>query len=205
MSPRIMCHHHTLSETDREFIKGKVDRLKKFFDRIAEVNVILDAAKHECLAEVLIFGPHLNARVKDTAEDMRTAFEGALNKAERALTKAKEKRWGDKKSRRRNVTIRRLDPPETEAEIEDALATAELDVPEDLPVEHIEPVPMSLEEAREAVRQTKNGLLVFVNLKTDEINLLHRNSRRNQLELVELTGTLMFHPSAEVIELAEGQ
>lgn len=201
MSPRIMCHHHALSEIDREFIQGKVDRLKKFFDRIAEVSVILDAAKNECLAELLVFGPQLNLRVKDTAEDMRTAFEGAINKAERTLSKTKDKKWGDKKTRRRNVTIRRFDTIESQVGLE--MGEPAPESTEEISIEHVEPRPMTLEEARETLLQSKNGLLVFVNPKTDEINLLHRNSSA-QLELVELTGTVLFHPSNEVMELAEG-
>ena len=79
--PRIMCHHHALSDSDREFITKKVDRLRKFFERIAEVSVILDAEKRVCVAELLVFGPQLNLRVRHSAEDMRTAFEEAINKA----------------------------------------------------------------------------------------------------------------------------
>jgi hypothetical protein len=43
-------------------------------------------------------------------------------------------------------------------------------------------------------------MLVFVNQKTDEVNILHRNSS-GQLELIELTGTVLFQPTS--IDLAE--
>lgn len=201
--PRIMCHHHALSDSDREFITKKVDRLKKFFDRIAEVSVILDAEKRVCVAELLIFGPQLNLRVRHSADDMRTAFEEAINKAERTLTKTKDRKWGDKKGRRHNVTIRRLTP---EGELpEEVLVGAEAGTPGmDLAVEHIEPLPMSFEEARAKMESARSGIIVFVNPKTDEVNLLHRNSK-GQVELLELTGTLLYHPSEEVMSMAEGQ
>ena len=198
--PRIMCHHHALSDSDREFITKKVDRLKKFFDRIAEVSVILDAEKRVCVAELLVFGPQVNLRVRHSADDMRTAFEEAVNKAERTLSKTKDKKWGDKKSRRHNVTIRRLTP---EGALPDEVA-ATAAPGADLPVEHLEPLPMSLEEARAAMESARSGLIVFVNPKTDEINLLHRNGK-GLVELVELTGTLHYHPSDEVTSMAEGQ
>jgi hypothetical protein len=48
----------------------------------------------------------------------------------------------------------------------------------------LEPKPMSLEEAHLQMHAREKGLLVFVNSRTDEINILHRNSQ-NQIELVE--------------------
>lgn len=196
MCPRIMCHHHTLSDNDREFISKKVEGLKRFFERIAEVSVILDAAKHECQVELLVFGPQLHLRVKDSADDMRTAFEGALNKAERAVSRTKEKKWGGKGRKRRNVSIRRFESTEaTEGAVPFVL-------PHELPVEHIEPCPMSLDEAHEEMANSKSGLFVYVNPKTDEINILHHNAK-GQLELVELTGTILYQPTT--VDVAEGQ
>ena len=113
--PRIICHHHKLSDRDRDFIEEKVAKLRKFFERISEVSVILDAAGHESQAEILVLGPQMNIRVHSTNEDMRAAFETALNKAERTLRKTKNKLF-DKKTRRRNVTIRRFTPEELAAE-----------------------------------------------------------------------------------------
>jgi ribosome hibernation promoting factor len=202
MSPRIMCHHHSLSDADREFITGKVSNLKKYFERIVEVSVILDATKNECLTELLMFGPHTSLRVKNNAGDMRTAFEGALNKAERTLTKARDKRIGNKRHSRRNVTIRRFDPqPESEAPPEGGNGISQTTV-DALPIEHVEPRPMAIEDALTEMLKTKSGILVFVNPKTEEINLLHRNAD-NQVELVELTGTVLFQPAE--MEIAEGQ
>ncbi len=194
MSPRIMCHHHELSDLDRDMITRKIGSLKKFFDRIREVSVILDEVRHECHAELLIFGPQLSLRVKETAEDMRTAFEGALNKAERILAKTKDKKWGGKKHAG-NMTIRRFEPIAGEPA---ALTTAAVE--SELAVEHVEPEFLTLEQAREEVQRRKNGMLVFVNQKTDEVNILHRNSS-GQLELIELTGTVLFQPTS--IDLAE--
>jgi ribosomal subunit interface protein len=172
----------------------KIGSLKKCFDRIREVSVILDEVRHECHAELLIFGPQLSLRVKETAEDMRTAFEGALNKAERILAKTKDKKWGGKKHAG-NMTIRRFEPIAGEPA---ALTTAAVE--SELAVEHVEPEFLTLEQARDEVHRRKNGMLVFVNQKTDEVNILHRNSS-GQLELIELTGTVLFQPTS--IDLAE--
>jgi ribosomal subunit interface protein len=205
MSPRIMCHHHSLNEIDREFITNKVEGLKKYFDRISDISVILDAAKNESQAELLVFGAHINLRVKETAPDMRTAFEGALNKAERLLSKTKDKKWGGKKHGRRNVTIRRLQASGLEPEVAPMSRAGEAgeSVAGLVTVEHVEPQVMSLEEAEHTMVSHKNGMFVFINQKTDEVNILHRNAA-DQMELLELTGTVLFHPpSAEVMEVQQ--
>ncbi len=197
--PRIICHHHKLSDRDRDFIEEKVGKLRKYFERISEVSVILDAAGNDSQAEILVLGPQMNIRVHSVNEDMRAAFETALNKAERSLRKTKNKLF-DKKSRRRNVTIRRFTPEELADEPED---TSEESLAK-IPIEHVDPEVMTLAEAREKLDRVKEDLVVFVNPKTDEINLLHHN-RDGKVELVELNGTLLYHPSEEVIELAGNQ
>jgi ribosomal subunit interface protein len=191
-----MCHHHELSDLDRDMITRKIGSLKKFFERIREISVILDEVRHECHAELLIFGPQLSLRVKETDEDMRTAFEGALNKAERILAKTKDKKWGGKKHAG-NMTIRRFEP--ISGEPDQATPAA---APAELSVEHVEPEYMTLDQAREEVQRRKNGMLVFINQKTDEVNILHRSSVTGQLELVELT---LFQPNSLVLaEAVEG-
>jgi len=183
MSPRIMCHHHDLTESEKEFITQKVQRLKKYFDRIQEVSVILDSGKSFSLAEILTSGPHTNLRFQHQAPDMRTAFEGAIDKAERGLTKNKERKWGDKMHRRRNFTIRRFDPVGFDFAAD--LSEDHNGQQENRAFENLEPKPMTLEEAHLQLETRQKGLLVFVNAKTDKINILHRNAQ-NEVEWVEL-------------------
>lgn len=198
MSPRIMCHEHDISEADRDFIRRKVDKLRKFYDRIVEVSVILDSAKHVEMAEILLFGPQLNLRVQAEAEDMRAAFELALNKAERALRKTKNKKWGNKKHARGNVTIRRFHPdalpdwPEEPVDEDKEPAGARA-----IPVEEVEPKPMSLKEAGLQLQARGQGLMVFVNSETDRVNVIHRNGN-DQMELVEFEGEGLYYPSVEM-------
>jgi putative sigma-54 modulation protein len=178
-----MCNHYNLNESDRELVVSKIERLKKFYERISEVSVILDASGNQNLAEILVWGPHVNLRVKEDAPDMRTAFEAALNKAERSLAKTKEKIKAHRsKGGRRNVSIRRFDPVYFETSLEPEGTTAESRLPE-IPAEDMEPKPMSLDEAHLQMNTLNRGLLVFVNSETEEINILHRN-KANEVELV---------------------
>lgn len=185
MSIRIMCHHHTIREEEKELIEGKIEKLRKIFDRILEVSVILDAGKKRALAEILVYGPQTNLRFKSEGDDMRTAFEEALNKAERGLQKNKEKKFGDKKKGRNNVTIRRFNPMDFSLEDMEP-APINTNSAENLTAELMEPKPMTLEEARLQLKTRDNGLVVFVNAESDQLNVLHRN-RKKEVELIELS------------------
>jgi putative sigma-54 modulation protein len=199
--PRIMCHNHTLSNLDREFVTDKAERLKKYFDRINEVSVILDATKRSAVAEILTFGPHLNLRFRCEADDMRSAFESAINKAERGLNKAKDKRWGDKMHRRRNVTIRRFNPMGFDFDIDmDELEAA--DTARAFTTETLEPRSMSLEEANTQLSSQVKDILVFINTQTDRLTILHRNSAQ-ETAMLEFEGH--YTPAEEILEIPVGQ
>jgi putative sigma-54 modulation protein len=182
--PRIMSHNYEISDSDREFINDKISRLRKFYDRIQDVNVILDAARHTHLAEIMLLGPRLNVHVKSEAEDMRAAFEAAMNKAERNVKKTKGKLYGNKKHGRQSVSIRRFRDEEVlplPAGVQDEKAVGVAT----LPREHIEPAVMSIDEARKRMAEEGKALLVFVNDETDAINILHCNKDK-QVEWVEI-------------------
>jgi putative sigma-54 modulation protein len=185
MSPRIMCHDHELTDSEKDFITTKIGRLKKYYDRITEVSVILDSAKRTALAEILTSGPHVNLRFKHEAADMRTAFEGALNKAEQGLRKTKEKKWGDKMHKRNSVTIRRFNPMGFDFSVD--LASEEPHPVESLRPEAVEPKPMSLEEAYAELRAHQTGLFVFLSTATGKVTILHRNAEE-EIEMLEIEG-----------------
>lgn len=190
MSPRIMCHHMTLSDADKDLITEKIQRLRKYFERLTEVSVILDATKNGVQAEILTLGPQMNLRFRDQADEVRTAFESVLNKAERGLRRNKEKRFGDKKTKRHNITIRRFNPMDfdfaTDFSEDDGTGKTILH-------ESVEPKPMSLEEAHLQLAARDKGLLVFLNAKTEKVNILHR-TQEDHVELVELEGAVDLHP-----------
>ncbi len=191
-----MCHNHDLSDADRALIVEKIGKLRKFFDRILEVSVILDSTKKTAMAEILTFGPQMNLRFKADADDMRTAFEEALNKAERGLRKTKNKKWGDKMKGRNNVTIRRFNP--MDFDFAEERPREESTDEEMIRQEALEAKPMSLEEAHLQLKARDKGLLVFVNAKTENVNILHRNAD-NEVELVELEGSDI--PEEQILEM----
>lgn len=83
--------HFKTSERLKEFATEEVKRLKKYYDDILEVEIILDYVKLEQTAEINIkvYGQRLT--VVEKSEDMYKSITLAVDKLERKLLKYKEK------------------------------------------------------------------------------------------------------------------
>lgn len=83
--------HFKTSDRLKEFATDEVVRLKKYYDDILDVEIILDFVKQEQVAEIVIkvFGQKLT--VVEKSEDMYKSISLAVDKLERKLIKYKQK------------------------------------------------------------------------------------------------------------------
>ncbi len=83
--------HFKPSERLKEFATSEVARLKKYYDDILDVDIILDYVKQEQVAEIVVkvYGQRLT--VEEKSEDMYKSISLAVDKLERKLLKYKEK------------------------------------------------------------------------------------------------------------------
>ena len=91
MQVSVTGHHVDVTDSLRNFIEEKISKLKRHFDNVTDVHVILTVAKLEQKAEatVQISGAKLFA--DDTKEDMYQAIDGMVDKLDRQIIKHKEK------------------------------------------------------------------------------------------------------------------
>jgi putative sigma-54 modulation protein len=94
MRLNITARRFKLSEDLKEFTQTEAYRLKKYYDGIIDVEVILGWEKKTRTAEIKtsVFGTVLTA--KEQAEDMKLAVRQAVDKLERQLIKYKDKLRG---------------------------------------------------------------------------------------------------------------
>ena len=83
--------HFKTSERLKEFATTEVKRLKKYYDDILDVEIILDYVKQDQVAEIVVkvFGQKI--AVVERSEDMYKSVTLAVDKLERKLLKYKEK------------------------------------------------------------------------------------------------------------------
>lgn len=91
MNLNITARHFKLTEELKQITTKEISRLKKYYDGIIEVDVILEWEKMDRLAEVhlMVYGTILSAQ--ERSDNMKRAIVRSVDKLERQLIKYKEK------------------------------------------------------------------------------------------------------------------
>ena len=91
MQVTITGHHLDLTDSLREYVKSKMERLERHFDQVTNINVILSVEKLRQKAEatVPVNGSNIFANAED--QDMYTAIDSLVDKLDRQIIKRKEK------------------------------------------------------------------------------------------------------------------
>ena len=84
-------HHVELTDSLRNYVNEKVERLDRHFDQALDIHVILTVEKlrHKAEATMHVSGGNLYA--DDVQEDMYAAIDGLVDKLDRQGKKHKEK------------------------------------------------------------------------------------------------------------------
>lgn len=89
--------HVQVSDEVRDYINDKAPRLAKYYDRITEVEVILDHESEQFSADIIVRAtPQQTFVAQATGPDTFSLIDGLLDKLERQLTKHKEKQRSHK-------------------------------------------------------------------------------------------------------------
>jgi putative sigma-54 modulation protein len=94
----ITVRHGSLGASTQERITEKVEPLRKFFDRVTAMNVVVDLEHREApTVELLISAEHHEEFVaRAQAETVLAGIDGVIDKMEQQLRKHKEKLKGHK-------------------------------------------------------------------------------------------------------------
>ncbi len=89
--------HVEVTDEVREYIRDKAGKLTRFYDRIHEIEVILDHESDEFSAEMIVRADHRHTFVaSDTGPDTFKLIDAITDKLERQLKKLKEKKRNHK-------------------------------------------------------------------------------------------------------------
>ncbi|WP_434358316.1 ribosome hibernation promoting factor [Parasalinivibrio latis] len=84
-------HHVEITDSLREYVTAKVEKLRRFFDHINNVQIVLNVEKLNHIAEATL---HVNAgevHARADSEDMYAAIDKLVDKLARQLNKHKDK------------------------------------------------------------------------------------------------------------------
>ena len=160
MKIRVTARHVDVDADFKAYIEEKISRLAHYFDRVDEAHVVLEAEGHRRIADVTVHAPRAVISSEQSAEDLRSAFDRALEKVERQIRRHKE-RVRDRKHG---------EPTADVAEVAGGAALGQLGiVPEELANR-----PMTTEEAFRELDELNARFLVFLNSESKGINVIYR-------------------------------
>jgi putative sigma-54 modulation protein len=91
MQITITGHQIQVTESLRDYVNEKFARLKRHFDRVMDVHVVLEVEKINQKAEATVQVNGATLFAEDVHEDMYAAIDGLVDKLDRQLVKHKEK------------------------------------------------------------------------------------------------------------------
>ncbi len=91
MQLNVSGHHIDITDSLRDYVESKIERLERHFDIVSDVHCILTVEKlrHKAEAKVKVNGGTIFAET--TEEDMYAAIDGLVDKLDRRVRKHKEK------------------------------------------------------------------------------------------------------------------
>jgi len=84
-------HHVEITDALREYTTTKFEKIKRHFDKVIDVHVILTVEKLEQKAEATIQLNGSKIFAEDTEENMYAAIDGLVDKLDRQVIKHKQK------------------------------------------------------------------------------------------------------------------
>ncbi len=160
-----------ITDAIRDYSEKKVERIKKYFDEIMEVQVNLEVQKNLHIAEVLVDVKGIFLKGFEKSEDMYASIDFAVDKIEKQLVKHKERIKGRKTHERRDDEILKLNVYEPESVYDTE--------PEIIVTKSIPSKPMDIEEAAMQMDLLNKNFFVFIDAETSQVNVVYKRDDGN--------------------------
>lgn len=168
----IKAHHVEITQSIKDYVEKKLEKMNQFFDRIQEIHVDLDidSVSNEDArqtAAVTAYVPGAVIIAKEASRDLYSSVDGMIEKFQRQLTKHKEKvrlknRTNAMKTKRH---IRRRGMADTKA-------TTAIEKQE-TKIQYYIPRPMYSEDAALILEDTSQSFLVFRDAQDEQLSVIY--------------------------------
>ncbi|MCB0289315.1 MAG: ribosome-associated translation inhibitor RaiA [Calditrichaeota bacterium] len=105
MQMTITARHFTLKDELKAYIEPKAAKLRRYYDGIIDMEIVLGWEKASRYTEFRINVHNKQIVIKESAEEIRKSFDLALGKAQRQIKRYKDKNGQIDKVDKRNITI----------------------------------------------------------------------------------------------------
>jgi putative sigma-54 modulation protein len=192
--------HVSVTEAMKEYCRRRLASLHLDYPKIIEVQIVLDVQKYRHTAEVILHcSNHITLEASAENDDMYVSIDEVVDKIARQMRKYKTRLM--RQHRPRKHTIRHLDETvlrwewveASEGVVESGVAVrtsveteANLSEPSVIQSEKYPVKPMFIDEAVLQIEMSSKQFLVFLNAKTEKVNVLYRR-KNGDFGLIEPT------------------
>ncbi|MGB9756004.1 MAG: ribosome hibernation-promoting factor, HPF/YfiA family [Desulfurella sp.] len=145
-----------LTDAIKNYVQKKIGKLEKICD-IMKAEVMISVEKYRHIADVKLITKRDTIKATETSRDLYASIDLLYDNLERQIKKFKEK-----KSEKRKIN----NASEVVSEFEGS----------NIIRKQIDEKPISIEEALSIVQKSNDGVLVFYNSETEDVNVLYKNS-----------------------------
>jgi putative sigma-54 modulation protein len=168
---KVTGRHVSITEAIKNYALSKVEHLHLDYPRIIEAHVILDVEKHRHFAEIILHCTnHITIEASHETDDMYASIDGVAAKTAQQMRKYKTKIL--RNHRPRGQSIRHIE--EQVLHIEDTFHEVENSEPSVIKTERYPVKPMFVDEAVLQIEMSARQFVVFLNAKTEKVNILYR-------------------------------
>ncbi len=169
---KVTGRHVSITEAIKNYAVNKIEHLHLDYPRIIEAHVILDVEKHRHFAEVILHcNNHITIEASEETDDMYASIDAVASKVARQMRKYKTKILRSHRPRKDNH-VQHFD--ETVLSVGEAFEQIEESEPLVIQTERYPVKPMFVDEAVLQLEMSARQFVVFLNAKTEKINILYR-------------------------------
>lgn len=171
MQVSVTFRHMEATDALKSFASDKVSRIEKYVHAPTDAHVVLSVEKHMHRAEINVIANGIRIRGEETTGDMYGSIDGAAAKIERQLKRYRDRLASHKPREGHAMKVKHnVIAAATPAEVETATeAPAQI-----VRHEELDARPMVLEEAIMQMDLMHEDFHVFLNAKTNAMNVLYR-------------------------------
>lgn len=174
MQIQVTFRHVEASEALKEYARDKVGKLQKYLDGPMEATVTLSVEKHRHEAEVNIIASGLKIHGSETTGDLYSAIDLVADKLEKQIRRYRDKlKDVGRRSRKIDVLEQAV-----KVDIFEAQSLPEK-TPHVIMSQSLIAKPMDADEAAMQLDLSEDDFLVFINERTNALNVIYRRADGN--------------------------
>jgi putative sigma-54 modulation protein len=176
MKINIVGRHFEITDAVKKYVQDRLEKIRKHFDRVMDVNVTLNVEKYRNIADIDINVNGVNMHCEEQTGDMYTSIDLAVDKIDRQVRRYKEKLQRRKRHAKKviaempQVTYELLEPDAGELDEEERKI---------IKSERHMVKPMTLDEAVMQMDLNNVDFYVFTNAGTQRLNVVYRRADGN--------------------------